>query len=93
MARDPRLFGLRRTLVTRRNGWVLATVLAILGILLGAQQLTQAADLTGQALGDATRLALDAGWALLLLAAAGLATGLALSSPRGRATNRCCEHG
>jgi hypothetical protein len=33
MARDPRLSGLRRILVTRRNGWALAAVLALLGIL------------------------------------------------------------
>lgn len=77
MVRDPRLSDLRRTLVTRRNGWVLAPVLAILGILLGAQQLTRAADLAGQALAGATRTALDTGWLLLLLAAAGLVLGLA----------------
>jgi uncharacterized protein YjbI with pentapeptide repeats len=47
---------------------------------------TRAADLTGQALEAATRLVLDAGWLLLLLTAFGLAGGLALSSPRGRAT-------
>lgn len=86
MARDPRLFGLRRALVTHRNGWVLAAVLAILGILLGAQQLSRAADLAGQALHDAMRLVLDAGWLLLLLGAAGLAARLAISRPRGRAT-------
>jgi len=71
--------------MARRIGWVLAAVLAILGILLGAQQLARAADLAGQALGDATQLVLDAGWLLLLLVAAGLVLRLALSSRRGRA--------
>jgi hypothetical protein len=85
MARNPRLTALRRTLVTRRNGWVLATVLAMLGILLGAQPLMRAADLAGQALGDAAGLVLNAGWVLLLLAAAGLAAGLCFSGRRGRA--------
>jgi hypothetical protein len=74
--------------MARRIGWVLAAVLAILGILLGAQQLARAADLAGQALGDATQLVLDAGWLLLLLVAAGLVLRLALSGRRGRAVAR-----
>jgi hypothetical protein len=45
MARDLRLTVLRRTLFTRRSGWALAAMLATLGILLGAQPLTRAADL------------------------------------------------
>jgi hypothetical protein len=47
MARVPRLTALRRTLFTRRTDWALAAMLAILGILLGAQPLTRAADLAG----------------------------------------------
>jgi uncharacterized protein YjbI with pentapeptide repeats len=88
MVGDRRLTAVRRILVTRRNGWALATVLALLGILLGAQPLSGAVDLTGQALGAATRLLLDVGWLLLLLAAAGLATGLYLSSSQGRTAAR-----
>lgn len=66
----------------------LAALLVVLGILLGAQQLTRATDLAGQALGDATRTARDVGWLLLLLVAAGLVLGLGLSSRRGRAAAR-----
>jgi hypothetical protein len=88
MARDRPPTALRRTLVTRRTGWALAAMLALLGILLGAQQLTGAANLARQALGEATRLLLDTGWLLLLLAAAWLAARLARSSPRGWATAR-----
>jgi hypothetical protein len=73
---------------SRRAGWVLAVVLAVLGILLGAQQLSRAADLAGQALSDATRTARVAGWLLLLLVAAGLVLALSLSSRRGRAVVR-----
>jgi uncharacterized protein YjbI with pentapeptide repeats len=91
MARNPRLSVLRRTLVTRRTGWVLAIVLAFLGILLGTQQLTRAADLAGQVLGGATRTALDTGWLLLLLVATGLVLGLGVSSRRGRAVVRCLQ--
>lgn len=81
MARDPQLTGLRRVLLTRRNGWTLAAVLALLGILLGAHQLSRAADLAGQALGDATRLA--PGWR----AAWPLAANAARLLPAG------CDHG
>jgi hypothetical protein len=88
MEREPPLTALRRSLLTRRTGWALAAVLAILGFLLGARQLARAAELAGQALDDATRLTLDAGWLLLLLAAAGLAGVLAVSSRRGRAAGR-----
>ena len=66
----------------------LAALLVVLGILLGAQQLTRATDLAGQALGDATRTARDVGWLPLLLVAAGLVLGLGLSSRRGRAAAR-----
>jgi hypothetical protein len=86
MARDPRLAAFRRVLLTRQAGWWLAAAFALVGILIGARRLTRAADLAGQALEAATRLVLDAGWLLLLLTAFGLAGGLALSSPRGRAT-------
>jgi hypothetical protein len=85
MAGDPGRSTLRRVLRSRRAGWTLAAVLAVLGILLGARQLFRATDLAGQALGDATRTARDAGWLLLLLVAAGLVLGLGLSSRRGRA--------
>jgi uncharacterized protein YjbI with pentapeptide repeats len=85
MARDRRPTALRHIL-TRRTGWALALVLAILGILLGAQPLARAADVAGQALGDVGQLVLDAGWLLLLLSAAGLAASLHFSSPQGRAT-------
>jgi hypothetical protein len=85
MARDPRLTALRGTLFTRRTGWAMVAVLAILGILLGAQPLTRAADLAAQALGDAVRLVLDVGWLLLLLGAAGLAAGLYFLGPRRQA--------
>jgi uncharacterized protein YjbI with pentapeptide repeats len=88
MVRDREPTAPRRTLVTRRNGWALAALLAMLGILHGEQPLTRAADLADQVLGDATRLVLDAGWLLLLLAAAGLAGGLSLSSPLGLTTAR-----
>jgi hypothetical protein len=85
MVGDHRLTALRRTLFTRRAGWALAAVLALLGILLGAQPLMRAADLVGQALGGAAGLMLDVGWVLFLLAATGLATGLYFSGPRRRA--------
>jgi hypothetical protein len=85
MARAPRRAALRR------GGWWLAAVLALLGVLLGARRLgwhrlTDAAGVAVEALGRAGRLALgllDAGWPLLL-AAAGLALGLGLSSRWGR---------
>jgi Pentapeptide repeats (8 copies) len=84
MARDPRLTALRRA------GWWLAAALALLGILFGAQRLgwhrlTDAGGVAVDALAHAGRLALGAGWLLLLLAAAGLALGLILSGPGGRA--------
>jgi hypothetical protein len=88
MARDPRLAVLRRALGTRRAGWGLAAAFALLAILLGWHRLTRAAYLAGQALAQAAQLVLNAGWFLLLLAAAGLALGMALSGPRGRAAGR-----
>jgi len=89
MARDPRLAALGRALFTRRAGWRLAAALALLGILLGAQRLgwhrlTRAAGLVGHALAQGARLAFDAGWLLLLLAAAGVALGLILRIPERR---------
>jgi hypothetical protein len=86
MARGPRLAALRRVLLTRQAGWWLAYILVLLGILLSGQRLRQAAGVVGQVLEAATRLVLDAGGLLLLLTAFGLAGGLYLSSPRGRAT-------
>jgi hypothetical protein len=86
MARGPRLAALRRVLLTRQVGWWLAYAFAVLGILIAARRLARAADLAGQALEAAIRLVLDAGWLLLLVTAFGLAAGLTLSSPRGRAT-------
>jgi Pentapeptide repeats (9 copies) len=88
MTGDPGRSTLRRVLRSRRAGWALAAVLAVLGILLGARQLSRAADLAGQAVGDTTRAARDVGWLLLLLVAAGLALGLGLSSSRGRTVVR-----
>jgi Pentapeptide repeats (8 copies) len=93
MARDPEHAGLRSGLYTRRAGWGLAAALALLGILLGAQRLgwhrlTLAAGLAGHTFAQATELVLDAGWLLLLLAAAGLVLGLVLSGPSGRAAGR-----
>jgi hypothetical protein len=93
MARDPEQAALRRGLYTRRAGWGLAAALALLGILLGAQrlgwhQLTLAAGVAGHDFAQATELVLDAGWLLLLLAAAGLVLGLVLSGPSGRAAGR-----
>ena len=93
MARDPGQAALRRGLYTRHAGWGLAAALALLGILLGAQRLgwhrlTRAAGLAGHTFAQAGQLVLDAGWLLLLLAAAGLVLGLVLSGPRGRAAGR-----
>ncbi len=93
MARAPRLAALRHALRTRRAGWWLAAALALLGVLLGSQRLgwrrlTRAAGLVGHALDQAARLALGAGWLVLLLAAVGLALGLALSSLHSRAVIR-----
>jgi hypothetical protein len=67
----------------------LAVLLALLGALLGALRLgwhrpAHAASLAGQALAHTARLALGAGWPLLV-AAAGLALGVFLSDRRGRA--------
>jgi hypothetical protein len=63
--------------LTRQAGWGLAATSALLGILLGAQRLTRAAGLAGQALAEAVRLVLGAGWLLLLLVAGGLVLGSA----------------
>ena len=70
MARDRRSTALRGILTRRNAAWALAAVLALLGILLGAQQLIGATDLARQVLGEATRLLRDIGWLLLLLAGA-----------------------
>lgn len=88
MARDSRPARLRRVLLIRRIGWGLIAALTLFGILLGAQQVTRAVDLTGQTLAQAARLMLDVDWLLLLLAATSLAIGLALSGPRGRTVVR-----
>jgi uncharacterized protein YjbI with pentapeptide repeats len=76
----PQTGALRRILGTRARWW-LAAALALLGVLFGSQRLgwhrlTRAAGLTGHALAQAARLAIDVGWLLLLLAAAGLALSL-----------------
>jgi uncharacterized protein YjbI with pentapeptide repeats len=88
MAPSPRLTALQRLLLTRQAGWWLVAAFALLGILLGAQRLTRAAGSAGQALAEAIRLVLGAGWLLLLLGAGGLAFGLALSGRRGRVAGR-----
>jgi Pentapeptide repeats (8 copies) len=88
MAHDPRLQAFSRLVRAAVAG--LAVVLALLGIVLGALRLgwhrpAHAASLAGQALAQTARLALSAGWPLLV-AAAGLVLSLFLSDRRGRAT-------
>jgi hypothetical protein len=82
MARDPRRAALRRA------GWWLAAALALPGVVLGWDRLTDAADGAVDRFTHAARLIGAVGWLLLLLAAAGLVVGLALSSRPGRAAGR-----
>jgi hypothetical protein len=101
MARLPGLAALRRAQRTSRAqrltyvlamysraGWWLAAALALLGVLLGWDRLTDAAGGAVDGLAHTARLIRAVGWLLLLLAAAGLVVSLALSSDGGRAAGR-----
>ena len=84
---------LRRVMATRRAGWCLSGLLALLALVLamqglGWQRLSSSMDVGRLALTNAARTALAAGWLLFLTAAAGVTLSLVLSSPRGRTIRR-----
>ena len=85
MTLTSRLAKVRRALLREDIGRRVAAALALLGILLGAQRLGRAGLTTAvHALSWAAAFMFNAGWLVLLLAAAALALGRGLSSVHGR---------